>query len=610
MRFAAIAVLLLCPQDGPDPARVSPDRLESTLRRVCAQSRLAGSEESRAAADYAAEVFAKSGLRVSRHRYEVHLPRQTGQSLTLVDADGQERELVLREQGYEEDPLSLRAHAPPMHGLTFAGSAAGRVVYAGYGTRQEFQALKRRMRKGLRGTIALVRYGGLYRGLKVANAEEAGCSGALLYTDPQDDGYFKGTPLPEGPWRPETGIQRGSVYNADGDPLTPGWPALPGSRRIAVEDARGLVGIPSLPISWSNARRFFPEGRRPKEPTPLELSARLEVLQDDSPVVIENVVGWLDGRTHPDEWVVLGGHRDAWGLGAVDNGTGTTVLLEVARVLGAARRQGWQPDRTLVFATWDAEEWGLVGSTEWVEEHLAELRAGGVAYMNMDSVASGPNFGASCTPGLTAVLREQCRAESISEPPNLGTPGGGSDHVPFMELAGMEVLSFGFSGGQGAYHSALDTPFLVERHLDPGFEHHAHAARLAVRLMASLGDRETRLDGLRQWVSQAAASVRALPLPAEQARELESATTELVRAVARYGENASAPHEFLRAFLPPDASERLLLWRTNGYGFDWFPEVAAALEADADPDPAVDRAAAALRAAADSLNPSLQDAGR
>lgn len=573
-----------------------------TLEALCAQPRLAGSAESRAAADYAAKVLEESGFRVERPRYQVYLPRQTGQSLAMIRPDGSREELGLNERGYAADERSLRQHVPPMHGLTHPGVARGRVVYAGFGTPEEFAALRAELGEELAGSIALVRYGGLYRGLKVANAAGAGCAGALLYCDADDDGAPRGTVLPEGPWRPESGIQRGSVYNGDGDPLTPGYAAVKGAPRVPLEEAQGLVPIPSLPVSWGTARRLFGAEERPPAPAALEVSVELRVEQDPALVEIENVLGWLPGGQRPGEWVVLGGHRDAWGFGAADNGSGSAVLLETARVLGAAYRAGWRPDRTLLIALWDAEEWGLIGSTEWVEERREELLARGFAYVNLDSVAGGPDFGASCTPGLVEALRAACAAEGVGAPDSLGVPGGGSDHVPFLELAGMEVLGFGFGGGSGVYHSALDTPYVVEKFVDPDFAIHAAAARLAVRLAVALAAGGTRLDGVRGWTAQAIQAADALPLAQRHGSELSAALAALHAEAERGG--AAHPERFLRQFLPARAQARNLLWRSSGYGTEWFPEIAQALAQGHEPDAALRRVLDILQRARDFLGPA------
>lgn len=580
-----ILVLAACAQAPsaalPDPGAVRAERLRTTLRELCAQPRFAGSAGATHAADLAARTFAEAGFRVERPSYLCLLPRQTAQSLEVLEADNTWRALELAEPANPADPLTAAPAVPPMLGLCAPGVAEGPVFYAGYGTEAEFAELRERHGAACDGAIALMRYGLMYRGLKLANAEAAGFAGALLYTDELDDGAPRGATMPDGPWRPSGGIQRGSVNNAEGDPLTPGWPALADAPRLARAEAAGLVRIPGLPISQANASQLMGGAERALGPLPARV--RLLVEQDETLQRVENVLGWIEGAERPDEWVIVGAHRDSWGPGAVDNGTGSSVVLEVARVLGEARARGWQPRRTLVLATWDAEEWGLVGSTEWVEQYARLLRERAVAYLNLDVVASGPNFGASCTPGLVAALRAACAEEGLTPPATLGTPGGGSDHVPFLELAGVEVLTFGFSGGSGTYHSALDTPWVVENFLDPEFLHHASAARLGVRLARLLADDETPVDGVRGWLRQA---VRAAEEARASTAELQLARLELqvaaLRAALAAEQAADPPTEpawrFARHFLPASAPgepwQRSLLWRSAGYGSAWFPEGA------------------------------------
>lgn len=581
--LVALAPALQGPSGAaPDPDDVRAERIGETLRALCERPRFAGSADARRAAELAAGVFAAAGLRVERPRYLCFLPRQTAQSLELREDGGGWTALDLAEPPNPADPLSAVSDVPPMLGLCAPGQAEGRLFYAGYGTESEFAELRRAHGSACDGAIALMRYGLLYRGLKLANAEAAGFAGALLYTDELDDGAARGPALPEGPWRPPGGIQRGSVNNADGDPLTPGWAALPDAARITRAEAEGLVRIPGLPVSQANAARLMNGAERALGP--LGTSVRLRVEQDESLQPVENVLGWIEGAERPDEWVLLGAHRDSWGPGATDNGSGSAVTLEVARAVGAALERGWRPKRTLVIATWDAEEWGLVGSTEWVEQYARLLRDRAVAYVNLDVVASGPNFGASCTPGLVAALRAACAAEGLEPPASLGTPGGGSDHVPFLELAGVEALTFGFGGGSGTYHSSLDTPWVVERFLDPEWTYHARAARLGVRVAALLADDEVPVDGVEGWLERAARAAEQLPAADDAARnaklQLRVAALEAALAAARRAAPPPFPAwRFARAFLPEESPgapwRRSLLWRSAGYGTAWFPEDAA-----------------------------------
>ncbi|MBO45748.1 MAG: hypothetical protein CMJ96_02520 [Planctomycetes bacterium] len=582
----------------PSPESVSSERLGKTLQAVCAQERLAGSPGSKKATEYVASVFEEAGLDVERATYSVYLPRQTAQGLWLIQANGRHLPLDLEEHGFPQDPQSHRGTVPPMHGSTGAGNVRGRLIFAGFGREEDFKFLKD---QGIRtdGTIALIRYGKLFRGQKVQNAEAAGCVGALLYTDSEDDGERKGKTMPRGPWRPIDGIQRGSVFNGHGDPLTPGWASVAGAKRIPIQKAEGLCGIPSLPISQANATALFGQEARPERPGPLKTRCAMKVEQNPNLVQITNVLGKIEGATHPEDWVVVGAHRDSWGFGAVDNGTGTTVLLETARVLGKAMEKGWRPDRTILLATWDAEEWGLVGSTEWVEEHRKQLQIHGVAYINMDVVASGPNLGGSSTPGLVKVFQESCRAEDLVAPKNIGTPGGGSDHIPFLEIAGMEVLGFGFHGGSGSYHSAYDTPWLVENYLDPGFHHHASAARLLLQLLNKLSDSTTIVNGIQGWSRLALEKAQGLQLDERNFGKLVNAANLNHKATA--GTAPPHPHRYLRFFLPNSKHGKNLLWQSSGYGGVWFPEIVQALEKGESPNEAVSQVVRAMDLATEVL---------
>ncbi|MDP6850346.1 MAG: M28 family peptidase [Planctomycetota bacterium] len=571
---------------APNPDAISSERLGNTLRAVCSQERLAGTKESQKAADYVASLFSEAGLEVERPTYSVYLPRQTAEGLWLIQENGRHLPLDLEEHGFPQDSQSQHGTVPPMHGSTGAGNVRGRVVFAGFGRVEDFQSLKE---QGVRtdGTIALIRYGKLFRGQKVQNAEAAGCVGALLYTDSEDDGNWKGKTLPQGPWRPSDGIQRGSVFNGHGDPLTPGWASVSGAKRIPIQNAKGLSGIPSLPISQANATALFGQVARPEKPGALKTRCAMKVEQNPNLVQITNVIGKIEGATHPEDWVIVGAHRDSWGFGAVDNGTGITVLLETARVLGEALNTGWRPDRTIILATWDAEEWGLVGSTEWVEENRKRLKIHGVAYINMDVAASGPNLGASGTPGLVDVFKEACRLEGQAAPETLGTPGGGSDHIPFLELAGMEVLGFGFHGGSGSYHSAYDTPWLVEQYLDPGFKHHESATRLLLRILLQLARSETRVDGILGWTKLAFKESKLLKL---DERNSSTLVNSIYRAsVAATDASPPHPHRYLRFFLPNNEHGANILWQSSGYSGNWFPNIKKALKEGNSPTAAVNQ---------------------
>lgn len=399
--------------------------------------------------------------------------------------------LSIVERNLLEDPASQHP------GLTFgwnafSGSAdvTAEVVYANYATKADFELLRA---KGVdvKGRIVLARYGGNFRGYKWKFAEEAGAVGLVIFTDPQDAGDRRGKTYPEGGWANDTCIQRGSILATDqpGDPQTPFVASTESAVRGDISSL-ALPRIPVQPIGYASAAQIISrmEGElvEPKSGwqggLPLayrltggpELRLRLRVEQDRTVRRTANVIGVLPGSTRPDECVVIGCHHDAWGFGAADPLAGTIVLMESARSFAEAVRHGYRPQRTIIFAAWGAEEYGIFGSTEWVEAHRAWLSEGCVAYINLDMAAMGPNFGAACTPSLhEAVLRATVRVpqargqgETIYDrisgggksEPRFGDLGGGSDHVAFNCHAGIAAVSLGGGGSEGSsYHSNYDT---------------------------------------------------------------------------------------------------------------------------------------------------------
>ncbi|KAA3608309.1 MAG: hypothetical protein DWQ01_14775 [Planctomycetota bacterium] len=593
------AALVWLPQTGSEPQREAVDRqrMRATLEKLCSFNRLAGSPESAEAAQWAAEQFEAMGFRVERPRFEVFMPRQKAASLEWQSPGGPWNSISLNESGDARYPQSLEPQAPPMHGLTRAGTVEGPLVYAGRGSREEFEKLQQSLGSDLTGRIALVRYGGSYRGDKVYEAAQAGCAGALLYSDPEDDGRLRGPVLPDGPWRPASGIQRGSVYRGLGDPLTPGWASIEGAKRLPLSQARGLAPIPSLPVSAATAELLFGAAGRPESPSALSGKVRLTIDQDPSPVWIENTLAWMEGSQRPEEWVIFGGHRDAWGFGAVDNGTGITVLMELAAILAEAAQQGWKPQRSLAIALWDGEEWGMTGSTEWVEGNLDSLTASAVAYINLDAIISGSRFGSYGTPGMTSVMKEAAAAVGLPVPDQLSIPGGGSDHAPFLEFAGVEVAGFGFYGGHGTYHSHWDLTAVLVEYLDPEFEYHQKAAAFTVELAKRLTKKDTRVDGVESWcreIRKAAAGFK--PVHPEVAK-LQNAAIDLHESSLALKEPPPYPHRFLRLFLPVRPGGRLSIRNSTGYAARWFPEVQDQWPNGPDLGPALQRARQSLEQA-------------
>jgi len=331
----------------------------------------------------------------------------------------------------------------------------------------------------------------------------------LLYSDPADDGYKKGAVYPWGPWGPESHLQRGGIvydFNLPGDPRTPGWASVPGGRFLPAETAVSMPTVAAAPMSCKDARRILEKMTGPSVPTKwqggLPFTYRLGPSSDKLHLIIENdkkvrsiwnVVGRLRGSDRPDEWVILGNHRDAWVFGGVDPSSGTATLMETARAFGALKRSGWKPKRTLVFASWDAEEFTLTGSTEWGELEADRLKAGALAYLNVDSSSSGHSFTAAAVPALAGFLRDVARdvpdpsggsiydawlRQGKEKEPTVTTRlGSGSDYTVFLNFLGVPVADLTFDGPYGVYHSIYDSFTWVDRVGDPGYYYHAAMAR-------------------------------------------------------------------------------------------------------------------------------------
>ena len=363
------------------------------------------------------------------------------------------------------------------------------------------------------------------RGIKARGAEKHGAVGLMIYSDPADDGFVRGDVYPAGPMRPSQGIQRGSVMNPDGDPTTPGYPSKANAKRIPLSQL-DVPHIPVLPISYGNATELLRglagssipqtwQGGLPFRyhvgPGPVQ--ARMSVSTDATTNPYKEIwdtFGLVRGSEFPDEIVMIGAHRDAWGPGAADNVSGTVSVLEAAQAIAEQVSAGNRPKRTIVFATWDAEEWGLLGSTEYVEDDSLRLRSSAVAYLNQDDIAQGPNFSGGGSPSLRGLLRDVAKevpdpshqgsvydiwrkranlaADSL-EPP-MGDPGGGSDFAGFYNHLGIPIADWGFGGPTGVYHSAYDSYHWMSKFGDPNFEVHATAARIGAAMLLRIANAE------------------------------------------------------------------------------------------------------------------------
>ena len=522
-------------QDMPGFARgaiPAQQQLESRLRAVpdtsasqrharilAARPHVAGTPAQIATADYVVRQMASWGLDTTRAEYEVYLPFNDSSVVEIVA--GRRERLVLDEPVIASDPTTREPAFPAMNGYSGAGDVTAPVVYVNYGLPADYAALDS-MGISVAGKVVLARYGRSFRGIKPREAEKRGAVAVVLYSDPMDDGFLVGDVYPLGPMRNPDGVQRGSLFNGQGDPSTPGWPSVPGARRVP-ETEMGIAGIPVVPIGYGNAARIMSKLAGPSVPNGWQggmgfryhiggaaVQLRVAVWPERGQSAykrIQNTFGFIRGSELPGELVIIGAHRDAWSPGAVDNVSGTISVLESARAWGTLLQQGIRPRRSLVFATWDAEEWGLVGAVEWAEQMADTLSSVAVAYINQDVTASGRMFSASGTASLHELVRDVTRtvtqpADSVSvyrdwerrtattarPEPALGDLGGGSDFMAFYNHLGIPSVAFGFGGPGGSYHSGYDTWTFMERFGDPGYVAHRAAAQIAAVMMARLAN--------------------------------------------------------------------------------------------------------------------------
>lgn len=498
----------------------APKSAREHLRRLTIEPHIAGTKEDYATAVYVRDQLRSYGLNAELKEYEVWLPYPNAPSIVELITKRRQR-LSVTEAVVPGDPTSSHPKITPLfNGYSANGDVTGSLVYANYGLPGDYEELKK-IGVDVKGKIVIVRYGNSFRGVKAKVAQDQGAIGCIIYSDPADDGYMQGDVYPKGPWRPVASGQRGSVqylFDYPGDPLTPGKPAITGVPRLKPDEATDLTRIPVQPIAYDVAKTLITPLQGPLRPrgfqgglplayhvggTP-DVKVRLKTDMDYKLRPIWNVVARIDGSAEKDRWVVMGNHRDAWVFGAVDPNSGTSAMLEVGRGFGELLKQGWAPKRTIILCSWDAEEYGLIGSTEWVEENAADLRANAVAYLNVDVAVSGGNFGASSVPSLWKVLRDvtrdvkdpkkgtsiyqqwqerarEARAMNDTEPAGearIGSLGSGSDYTPFLQHLGIPSTDMGFGGDYGVYHSAYDSFYWMDHFGDPGFVYHAAAAQL------------------------------------------------------------------------------------------------------------------------------------
>jgi N-acetylated-alpha-linked acidic dipeptidase len=504
-------------------AGVSREQLRQYLRHFTAEPHSAGTPANNELARYIAEQWKQQGLEdVVIHRYDVwnSLPRQV--SLEMISPV--KFRASLREDAYPVDPDTKNpAITGSYFGYSISGDVTAPVVYAHNGNPEDY-ALLRSQGIDVRGKIVIVRYSNpySYRGFKALTAQRMGAAAILVYSDPAEDGYKQGKVYPNGPWGPESHIQRGSItydFFQPGDPLTPGWPSLPGAKRISPSQAISLPKIVGIPLSWRDAEPLLKNMDGPVAPKSWQgglpityhlggsrVRVHLKVDMNNSIQPYYVVEGRIRGTEWPDQWVVTGNHRDAWVFGAVDPSSGTAAMMELTRQLGLLKKEGIRPRRTMVFCSWDGEEYALTGSTEWGEQYAAGLRKKAVAYLNVDEAVSGSHLSVNAVPSLASYIiqatqglrapsgkplyeewqayRRTQLAQELGDRPVPDSDlvktrlGSGSDYTVFLNHLGIPVVDFTSEGPYGVYHSAYDDFYWMSHFGDPGFHYHAEITRL------------------------------------------------------------------------------------------------------------------------------------
>jgi len=483
--------------------QINSTSFKTHLKKLTERPHVVGSEANAEVQRYMSEVMQQAGFEVTQYPYDLYLPNQPGSSLVEIVTPSRavlnQKEDVIPDDPFSADPELWKG----WNAFSGSGDITAEVVYANYGRKEDFEKLKE-LGVDVKGKIVLARYGGNFRGFKAKFAEANGAAGLIIFTDPKDSGYTKGLVYPEGPYYNKSTIQRGSLLTTDftGDPLTPFEPALPldGKKKIKRLDPKQaqLHTIPVTPIAYGEAEKILGQMEGKAVPQSWQgglpftyrleggssLTVRLKVDQKINSVRAANVVGMLKGSEAPDEWIILGCHFDAWGFGATDPNSGTAMLLSLSETLGELKKQGYAPKRSILIGHWDAEEHGVIGSSEWVEQMRDQLHAKGVVYMNFDGGVSGKNFGASAAPTLKKLLIETSKMvnypytdQSLFEfwkkdaqnEPSIGNLGGGSDHIAFYMHAGVPSLSGG-AGGPNLYHSNYDSFQFYEQFVDPEFQ--------------------------------------------------------------------------------------------------------------------------------------------
>ncbi len=505
--------------------KITPSNLDEWMKYMTARPHHVGSEYDKKVVDFMAEKFRSWGYDVEVERFDVLFPTPKVRKLELLEPTTYTA--MLQEPPVDGDAATdqMDEALPPYNAFSIDGNVTAELVFVNYGIPGDYEELEKRG-IDVEGKIVIAKYQGSWRGIKPKVAAEKGAIGCILYSDPEDDGYYQGETYPDGAFKNEYGVQRGAVMDlprAPGDPLTPGYGATEGADRLELSEAEGLTEIPVLPISYHDALPLLKALGGPVAPGswrgalpityhigpgPAKVHLELEFNWDLAPAY--DVIATLEGEEYPDEWILRGNHHDAWVHGANDPISGMVAVMEEARAVGELAKAGMRPKRTIKYAAWGAEEPGLLGSTEWVETHAEELKEKAVAYINTDG--SGRGFlgaGGSHTlekffgqitddvmdpqTGVTVFERrkaaEAVEGEDITSFP-LSALGSGSDYSPFFQHLGIAAFNMGFGGESsgGEYHTMYDSYDHYKRFKDPDFSYGAALAKVAGRTTLRLAN--------------------------------------------------------------------------------------------------------------------------
>ncbi len=545
-------------------SRLKAENLDVWMQRLAAEPHWVGTEYGKKNAEWMAEQFRSWGYDTKIETYHVLFPYPKIRELELVSPDPYTAKLTA--VPVEGDPYTAQGEAllPSYNAFSTDGEAEADLVFVNYGIPRDYEELEK-MGIDVKGKIVIAKYYGSWRGIKPKLAAEKGAIGCIIYSDPEDDGYVRGDVYPEGAFKNKTGVQRGSVMDMPlypGDVLTPGYAAKKDAKRLDRKDAPTITKIPVLPISYEDALPLLSALKGPVAPNswkgglpityhvgPGPAKVRIKLEFDWKITPAHNVIAMLEGSTYPDQWIMRGNHHDAWVHGANDPVSGMVAVMEEARVIGEMAKQGKRPKRTVVYAAWDAEEPGLIGSTEWVEDHEKELQAKLVAYINTDSNGRG-FFGAGGSHTLQTMVSEV--ADAVTDPQTgvsikerriarqlagggnanfeLSALGSGSDYTPFIQHAGIASLNIGFGGENagGEYHTIYDTYPHYTRFKDPGFAYGVALANTAGRIVLRMANADVLPFEFKQWHATVSEYLKEIMEETESRRKEVKSHNELV----------------------------------------------------------------------------------